>query len=57
MVKELATKDKILKGEVDARREHELKKKAMEKELHQLRSFKAQFLTLAASLKGAGNTD
>lgn len=57
MVKEMETKDKLLRGEAKARRVCVQKEKIMVKELDQLRGFKAQFLNLAASLNGAEDTD
>jgi hypothetical protein len=57
LAKELATKDKLQRGEAKARREFLQKAKKMEKELGQLRTFKAQFLTWTAGLKRTGSAD
>lgn len=54
-LQEMNTRDKLLKGESEARKEQWKKMKSMENELKQLRHFKAQFLSLASSLKEDGS--
>jgi chromosome segregation ATPase len=51
LVKEMAGKDKLLKGESEASKVQSGKLVSMQRELMHLRTFKKQFLNLAASLK------